>query len=123
MKKVESESIGNFESLSFNQNFFVGKNSQKEIIGKSSSISNSTHGNNGIITASSWRIGEALVQKQLKHHLRQQQQHQNTSKIERLNIIGSLKLNNEDDHNIQVAKKITSKKLINEEERRLGNKI
>lgn len=120
---MESEGIGmgNFESISFNQNFFVSKNSQKEILVKNASNSNNINGNNGIITASSWRIGEALVQKQLKHHLRQQQQ-QNSSKIDRLNILGS-KLINEDDQNIQITKKTTSKKLMNEEERRSGKKL
>ena len=40
---------------------------------KSSSKQSNSGG--GLISASSWRIGEAIVQKQLKQHIRQQKQH------------------------------------------------
>ncbi len=88
-------------------------------------LTGNTAASTGIITASSWRIGEALVQKQLKQHLRQQQQQQqqqSTVKMDRMNILSSMKLgDNGEEHSVQLVKKNKEKKLINEEERRASS--
>jgi hypothetical protein len=86
LKKIESESLGNFETVGFGQ-----------------SRSGST---GGVITPGSWRIGEALVQKQLKQHLRQQQQAKQQMKL------------NEAEEMQQQTKKASGKKLLGDDERR-----
>lgn len=133
-KKIESESLGNFESTSFNQNFYMsgkaGNANQKEsssklgAAGSGGSGGGSSGATSSIITASSWRIGEALVQKQLKQHLRQQQQQQQgTVKMDRMNILNSMKLgdNSEEHGAVQMLKKNKDKKLMNEEDRRASS--
>ncbi len=82
LKKIESESLGNFETVGYGQ----------------------IRGSAGLITPGSWRIGEALVQKQLKQHLRQQQQAKQQMKM------------NEAEEMQQ--KKAGGKKLLGDDERR-----
>lgn len=94
-------------------------------LGATGSTGNPGGQSNGLITPGSWRIGEALVQKQLKQHLRQQQQQkqqQNTVNMDRMNMMNSMKMTSEgEDHGIQMTKKSTLKKIMNDEDRRTAS--
>ena len=78
LKKTESEQLMNpvqhFEHLhqALNPTLLSASANGAAHFKSSSKQSNS---GGGLISASSWRIGEAIVQKQLKQHLRQQKQH------------------------------------------------